>query len=512
RTIQDDIGDVKKMLLLVGDKINNIDIPGLGSGGYFKDFISGVVKPLSKEELADDEKFGENAQNLASTLIMGLKTLNGEKDANGYYDKHVGESLKKAILTNPQFAPIRNALNDTLELEGGKIGFYGFDPSIKPTDAQRKERGQYLADLMNYEKREPIEPPELAKYEKELEAYRKSGEVGEEPVEPPEVTKYMAAMDVYEEFGKKNKEELKGIERLNTFFISMNNLQENGHYDNEQARGVNKYNMMLDFASKALDKYFPGLKNTIKSFFTNNSIGQLLGSVLGYKGIDIARLWGEKRNLSDPLEHVKQMKKDFGKIYDEAAKDKDLGDDAKPAEIVEKAQEMANDGMNKGLSGVAFKAAMRLVYKGEDKGFMQKVINNAYDAAEGATSKEEASTLFAKSVQKALDGKEFSVQEKSEIKKDAQELEKGYGDQVPAAPVNAAVAAQTMVSPPKSIDTPAAVDMKPADSNKHYVDTVSINVGNQIVCLSYAPREEAIDQGPLRLSKGRVEVLQDVLA
>ena len=90
--------------------------------------------------------------------------------------------------------------------------------------------------------------------------------------------------------------------------------------DDKDARGVNQYNIMLDVAAAALNKYFPGITTMIKDFFENTGLGEMAGSLLGYKGIDIARLWGEggKRDLADPKQLVEDMKKDFDKVYDEA--------------------------------------------------------------------------------------------------------------------------------------------------------------------------------------------------
>ena len=129
---------------------------------------------------------------------------------------------------------------------------------------------------------------------KDLDALKASGKLDDR--------EYEGRKAVRQEIDAKYKDNLEGVKQVNNLITSLNVLHQNNELlDDKDARGVNQYNIMLDVASAALDKYFPGLKTMIKDFFENTGLGEMAGSLLGYKGIDIARLWGEggKRDLAE---------------------------------------------------------------------------------------------------------------------------------------------------------------------------------------------------------------------
>ncbi len=479
--LEDHIGTVKITLGLVGNQINNLDITGFNSG-FVKDMVGGLIRPLSLEELSDKSNFGSESQDFAAKMIMGLKMLNGTKNASGYYDDAVGETLKTAILTKPQFAQVRDALNKGLAAEGMKIGYYGFDQGAEPSKEQVAERTRFVDMIVNYKDRQPAEPAKDA--------------------DKTVLDKYMKEMEAYEKFGEKHKAEIKGAEQLNNFFNSMNVLhQEEMLLNDKEASSINQNNLMIDMASAALDKFSPGLKMWIKDFFTNSPIGQMVGSLIGMKGFDISRLWGEKRDVSDPNTQVQDLQRNFDSLYKEAAEK--AGPGADTATVMGEAQKLAADKMD----SFGFKATMKILFKGEDESFIKNTVNDALKNASGASTPEEARALFTDSVRMAMEAKGIDPNTIDQAVKNTKEASEEYNKQNPDQAADLAVAAQTTVSPKNTLN------LDPNDPNAHIIGASVIADGDaeHKVRLLYTPNKDAFIQGPSRFSNGRIQDIQEVI-
>jgi hypothetical protein len=484
------IRKIEGLLYAVGSSIS--DIPGAEMLNYVGSAKEVVLPTMELDEVGG--KFGLKSQDLTAKLIMTVKTAAGFENANGTYTPQIGEGLKFQIMMNPNLGFVRDKLMDDGQ---GAPPCMGVDPVS----------GQSLK-------------PDTPEYNKQKELYNvlQQHATSKEPVKPASTDK--AATAEYDRIMKQReflettyKNELVGIRKANETFNHLNVLYASGNLmDNKEAQGVNQNNIMMDVAASFLNQ-FPGIKNALKSFFTTSPIGKMISTVLGtQKGIDVSRLWGEKKDFSDEKLQAKEMQGNFDELYGKAAEDlKKAGNaDATPEEIVAKAKEMANNDMTKGLSGFAFRTSMKIMFKGEDENFIKDTMNTALDSAMGAGSKEEARALFTQSIEQALKAKNLgadSVGQSVQMNvKAAEETQKAVKE---SNALGLAVGSQTGVKPN---------DPNAELSGSRLLGTLSqpdqndpLVVGENSLVLKHTPNTETFDQDPLRLANGRVSGFAEIL-
>ncbi len=495
-----DIANVEMVLFGIGQQIQDLEFMQM-DGGIFKDLASEIITPLEQADLTD-RGFGSKSQDFASKLVMGLKMLGGDQNADGFYNADVGEQLTTAILVDPRFAQIRDSLNEALP-GGAKIGFYG---SGDGTVTQAQQDHFALLRSLAHEGA-PEAPAQGASAEAQAA--------------------YEQRKRLYDE----HKAEIDGIRTLNQFFNSMTALEQNGIYDNDQASAVNKNNMMLDVAAGLLDDYAPGIKAWIKDFFTNSDLGRMVAGFIGqFAGMDVARLWGDTSSSASTEAQLAAIEDGFEKYY--TAAEAELGIGASSADIVAQAKDAMHDKMTKGFSGFAFGRTMKLLFKGQDEDFVQRTLEEAMDAAASGANQEQAQELFMQHVQQALGQNRYQAPGVDEMKKEASDiredaLEQGFGDRVaplrtqaPASDAGsegllmaaAAGSSGADAFAPASLNVSAAGGPRVGPATDVAVDGELVEVGNQRVELVYVENDDQWLQGKKRFSHGRVDDLQEVLA
>jgi|GEM_PF-4788110 len=476
---------VEELLFNVGNNIG--ELPGaeiLDSFGGVKD---SVLQTLDKSDL-EDGVFGPKSQDLAAKMILTMKTMDGRfKTPDGTYNEDIGRQLKSSILLNPNMAMIREQIKD------------GDGNSLLPRCLGLDSMGQPLKG--NELKHREALIGEMVKYDEELK------DPGKE--DAGAYKEYQYRMKLRNEIDTNFKKELDGVKELNNVFHSMNILHQSGDLlDNKQASMLTQKNMMMDMAAAALDQFAPGIKTWLKDFFTNSKWGKMIAPMLAMKDMDVSRLWGERTDVSDPKQ---QMLKGFDDIYGDAAEAAKTKDNPNPTteQIMDKAQEMAAETMSKGISGFAFTKSMKIMFKDEDENFIKDVVTEALEAAGDAGSKEEARKLFAQSVESAMTAKNLAPNDPKEIIEDAKTIGEEHKKQPGYTPPPASLSA---AGQPGVHPRPSRTDLGAGDPTKNYVDAELIEAGKTDVRLTYDPNYEPFPQGPLRLSKGRVQELQEVLA
>lgn len=83
-------------------------------------------------------EFGEKSQQMAATMIMGMKSLAGIKPPDGTYSEAIGKQLKMSILTDDKMEMVRSAFN----IE--KMSRQDADALLKDTEALKKSKEFYL--------------------------------------------------------------------------------------------------------------------------------------------------------------------------------------------------------------------------------------------------------------------------------------------------------------------------------------------------------------------------------
>ncbi len=453
---------VEGLLFKVGNNIG--DIPGarmLGSLGGLRDTI---LPKLNKSEIGGE--FGAKSQDLTAKLMMTLKTAAGFKDANGDYNPQIGEALKFQIMMNPNLGFVREKM-----MGDGKDAppCMGVDPVsgkiLAEGSAGYAKQKQLYDMLQQHIKSEPKKPDSSNR---------------------DATDKYNKIMEQRKVIDERYSSEIAGIKKANEIFDYMNVLHANGDLMNsKEARAVNRQNMMMDIAGAALQKFAPGLMKSIEGFFKNSPIGQMISTMLGYKGFDISRLWGGKTDVSDKAVMDQKLQDNFDSIYDAATEEaKKSNPNPTNQEVMKAAQELAKDGNN----GV-IKKAMGFIFKGKDQDVTQEQLIKSLKDAQNAGSKAEAKNIFMDSVRASLDGRDYSPATQEDINRHIESVKEVNISEVNTPNVNI-----------------------PHDPSKVIVAADVIKAGDQNVRLLFEPNKRAFVQGNLRLSKGRVQDLQEVLA
>ncbi len=479
---------VESVLLQIGGHLDKM--PGMGMISQFG-LIDKVITPLTEEDIKDGV-FGDNSQDLASKLIMGLKMLDGQKNVTGEYNHAVGENLRVSILTKPEFQFIRDQLKSD---DGTPLRFFGAGGGAL-TGATAADQQKLARKLLTFDENKIDEP--AADAPEELKA------------------KYRDQV----KFEKEHEEDLQSVRKLNAFFAGMDTLQKQGLYDNEKAKQTNKNNLMLDAASAMLDQWDPGIKTWLKDFFTNSQFGQMISGVLSqFFGINVGRLWGDKDDGA-ALERSKPLiESSFSDFYKDA-KD-DLGAGATHKEVMAKVKE---DIMDK-TDGFKFKAAMKILFKGQDENVVKDAIEKALDAAQNSTDLTSAQNAFSQSLlvsgNKYRNGQDLSDNEIAQINSYLKDTSKDIQGVVGAPLVPSASPDNTSDADSKIGITSyqdssndiasvlASVDAR--DPSAPAVDADVIKAGEKNIELLYTPNDDEWIQGATRYSHGRVDDIQAVL-
>ena len=484
---------VEGVLYQLGSQLDNL--PGMGGmGGMLSQFglTDTILTPLTEADLADGE-FGQNSQDLAYKLIMGLKMMNGDENPDGTYNQAIGENLRLAILTKPEFAFVREQLTAS---DGTPLSFFG-EGGGALTGASADEQMAIARRLLTFDTSEPEAPGADATDE--------------------DRQRYEAAMQEREQFAERYAKDLEGVRKLNAFFQGLDHLQRQNLYDNQEARQANQQNLMLDAASGLLDQWAPGIKTWLQDFFTNSQFGQMISGILSqFFGINVGRLWGDRDDdaaleRSEPL-----IKENFATFYNTAQEE--LGDSVPHDQVMERVRADIMDKMDHG----AFKLGMNLLFKDQDEGVIQAAVEKALDDAQNSTDLASAQEAFSASLMES--GREF--REGRDLSADDMQLFNRYltmasEEIMGAAGVGAGsdadltVPREVLEDDGSTVGTSeaiaAVVGERERDLNAPAVDAEIVEAGEKNVELIYTPNNDSQIQGPTRYAHGRVDDIQSVL-
>lgn len=488
RDILDDVAieTVEEVLFELGSELDNM--PGLGGMLSKLDGIrDSVLKPIGKDEIGGE--FGSGSQDLASKLVMGMKMLAGDANANGKYTAAIGDNLRVSVLTNPNFEFIR----DQIEKRTGT----SFEALAGKTDAHKA----HINNLLNFDKSEPAKPADDA-----------SEEVKKQ---------YTDTMAVRTKFAATNEKDLENVKYVNRIFDSMDRLQDKGIYDNKEAEKVNQTNIMLDAAGVAMDQWAPALKGFLKDFFTNNEFGQMIAGVLSqFMGVNIGRLWGDNDDAGALDRSLGLVGKGFDSLYKQAEESDDIGSDAKNAEIVGKASEIMTDKMTKTWSGLAATKGLGVILGTDNKDAIRNALETAMDKAALATNKDDAKAEFMDSLQAS------SASLKAGVNIDASKNTAVKSEADLVAATNAATEAGQTNTPGHNAIDKVAADKANAnaeatseasssapdrDMGQRAVDASAIKAGDNTIELVYVANNDEWTQGDWRYSYGRFGDIQEIL-
>ncbi len=338
--------------------IKNIDKLPLGG---FADKIAPLKDMLVKPIDQKDGEFDANSQEMASTLLMILKTVDGVENADGTYNERIGDQLQIDILSKDEFDFLRKEL--------------GINGSFTKDEAVVLMRGTFVPEEFVEVSSETPEAREerLAQHIKAQEAAAVQFEI------------------VSKKLTQGNEE---GLMKLNALFQGLDTLSsEEVNLLDPQKKAAEKTrnNLMFDIAGGFLEK--TGMLNGIKDFFTNNAIGQFLGTILGMVGFDVNRLWGEKgADLENPDEMAAKLGDDFERVYKEIEGDNPGADFD---EVMRLTKEKTMDGMNGFWGGNAIKIALG----SDNKEMLTAAVSEALDDAARAGNLEAAKEVFVERIQ-----------------------------------------------------------------------------------------------------------------
>lgn len=507
------IETVEGVLFQLGGSLDNI--PGIG--GMISQFglADAIITPLSQDEIGGD--FGANSQDLASKLIMGLKMINGDENPDGTYNNAIGQNLRLAILTKPEFSFVRDQIKAS---DGTSLRL--FSGGGGALTGQSAESQQELARaLLTFDETEPTAPGADATEEQRAQ--------------------YQQAMERRAQFEQTHAKDLESVRQLNTFFKSMDLLQQEGVYDNEKAKQTNQTNLMMSAASGLMDQWMPGLKGWLQDFFTNSQFGQMISGVLSqFFGINVGRLWGDNDDAA-ALERSKPLIEDNFEAYYNQAKE-ELGEGADHAKVMARTQAAIMDTMTTGISGQAFKMGMSVIFKGQDDAVVQKAVEDALAAAQNSTDLASAQQVFSQSLLESgerfrggatLDSEQLNSYLVSSLQETSREMQNAVasGFQVPGSGTPGQTTNENATNEDTSLDvqnddddgsqlgTSEAItavvspdgENRERQTNSPAVDAEVIEAGDKNVELIYNPNNANQMSGPTRYAHGRVDDIQAVL-
>ena len=481
--------------MIIGAQGHLDKLPGIGGMLSSLGLQDTLIKPITEA----DGEFGPDSQEMLAKILMGLKMMAGMENPDGTYNPQDAMNLQIEIMVNPAMAPIR----DQLGLDSFANSKY---------DNTRSALGVSLVRFMN-----------------------------DPSFNPPGMTR--------DEFAKQNSDQLKKMERMKLLFDSLNVLDENGKLlDEQKARAVNQNNLMLDAASGFLDQFAPGLKSFLQDFFTNSQFGKMLDGILNqFLGINIGRLWGEKDQDAANERTAGLTGRMFEKYYNDAEADLKEEGVASPshAQIIERSTNTIEDAMS-GVSGWAYKNAVKLMFPGADEEFLEGAIQDALSSAAESESLDQAKAAFENSLESAAEayraesGAAFNPDLFADEVRHAEEHVQTIAAENPE--MGAVGAADAVVTPSaensSSVTTPTGeensnvenLESLPQDADdgsqagqshnatgqmrdpsRPAVDVPAIEAGDKRVEMVYKPNNDDQVQGEWRYSHGRVGSIQDVL-
>lgn len=209
------------------------------------------------------------------------------------------------------------------------------------------------------------------------------------------------------------KQSVMQAQSLHIFFDSLNTLEKAKKLDRDKvAQSTTTRNMMLDGLALGLDKWAPGLKDTLKDFFMNSEIGQMAGAVLAAFGINVGRLWGDKDDAA-AMENAKPtISRVFNDYITEAQNQ--LGPNAPFNEVMAKTRENVMDKLE---NSATFNLGMKAIFGNADKDTIKNAIDKALAAAESAPNAQAATEQYANTIVEL--GKQYSKGEKIDFDKAA---------------------------------------------------------------------------------------------
>ena len=503
---------VEGVLSELGGQLDNL--PGIG--GMISQFglTDTIITPLTEADLADDT-FGANSQDLASKLIMGLKMLNGDENPDGTYNSAVGENLRLAIMTKPEFQFIRDQIKSE---DGTPLRMFGASGGAL-SGASAEEQQRIARALLTFDDTEPTAPGADATDEQKAQ--------------------YQQDMQRRDQFAQTYEKDLQAVRQLNTFFHSMDVLQQQGVYDNEKARQTNQTNLMMSAASGLMDQWMPGLKGWLQDFFTNSEFGQMIGGILSqFFGINVGRLWGDNDDAAALERSQPLIEENFASFYNQAKEE--LGEGADHAAVMARTKDAIMDKMD----GGAFKMAMGIIFKDQDEDVVRQAVEDALVAAQNSTDLANAQQVFSQSLLES--GERFrggatldTEQLNAYLQETSREMQglAASGFAVPGVSTPTGTADPNATTPVTTgTETPLEVpaedendglqlgtseaitavvspdgENRERESNAPAVDAEVIEAGDKNVELIYKPNNANQMSGDTRYSHGRVDDIQAVL-
>lgn len=500
---------VEQALLQIGNSLSGENMPGIA--GMVTQFIpqEALFTPLTEAQ-ASDGVWDSASQDLASRIIMGLKYLDAQGDENapqnidGTYNEQIGEQLKISILTEPQFASIRDAMGLEQVADANTANaIVNYDRLVE----QNNQAIQQAMSQYNMTEEEVMSNPQFRDLHQERNRLQQLEREHGRTIEAARTN-------------------------LNAFFDNLTVLQQQGVYDNAEARKTTTMNMMLDAAGHMLDQFAPGLKTWLQDFFTNSEFGQMVSGVLTMFGINVGRLWGD-RDDEGALERARPaIEGRFTDFYEEARQS--LGTDDH-AQIMARTRDNIMEEMD---NSAAFKTAMGIIFEDQDETVIRDAIEQALNAAAQQPDFEASKAAFTESLieqgRAFRNGREFDDAEVTRLLTQAQdEIASAVAENPDFAPQGGSPEVPP-ANDDGSLDTGttrglqdgaqqgpgqgggAAIVPQSAeyerDPTRPAIDEDVTEYGDDRVSFVYRANTEDMIQGPLRYADGRVDDIQDVLA
>ena len=365
------------------------DLPVLDKLGKFgidaDEFIDDFLKPINTSDADGDGQkiFDENSQTTTATMIMMLKMVGGDPEADGSYNKTIGDNLQVAILSHPSYQFVRDELKiqGDYTAEEAKALMVGFQPS---------EEYVALASGTDAEK----EAHKTA-YDQKIKA------------------EYDQSI-----FGRLqgDNEELKNVVYLDTMFKGLDTLSQERILDPERkAKEQNQNNMMVNVLAQGLEKF--GMLEMVTDFL-KSEWGQMLVDVLAFIGIDLSPLLGEEaRDLTNKGQLAADISDNFEEAFNKVVADNpNVTDFDKQMELTEKA-------MLENMDGFVARNISKALLGQDDAAAVRQGIADALSAARGTDNIADARNAFKGVVveftQKIEEGRDYAARSEATVDPDS---------------------------------------------------------------------------------------------
>ncbi len=495
----------EQALIEIGNALGG-DLPGVA--GMVTQFIpqDALFTPLTEAQ-AGDGVWDSASQDLASRVIMGLKYLDAQdqpdapNNIDGTYNAQIGERLKISILTKPQFADIAAAMGlEQVEDPNVAQMIVNYDSMVAQNEAAiQQAMSQYGMTQAEFDAN-----PQFASLHQERQRLQQLEQQHGRSIEAART-------------------------KLNAFFDNLTVLQQEGVYDNNEAKKTTTMNMMLDAASHMLDEFAPGLKTFLQDFFTNNEFGQMIAGILPMFGINVGRLWGDTDDEAGLERAQPAIENKFTDFYEDAREE--LGTDDH-GQIMARTRDNIMEELD---SSWRFKTAMDIMFSDQDEDVIRNAVDTALQAAMQEDNFEASKQAFTQSLiaqgQEFRNGREFNAAEVEQLLNEAQdEIGAAVAERPDFAPQPSTGAeaddaldngttrriATDGASGGAAVITPAVdgeISRAPQhDASRPAIDEDVTEYGDQRVGFVYKANTEDMILGPERYSDGRVDDIQDVLA